>query len=166
MFRESNPLFRFAANMVIAMILVMGMANLGGYFYEADKSEFIVMDEIPTIQSAKDWKPAYKFHPGEAILIENKATKHEIGCYADYQFTMTGPVSYSVQIGKSRNIMPRGTTHKFVMKSFLPIPHTLPTGVYQIQLIVFPICDGIPRDPFNIYQGAQPWIQVYGDPVK
>lgn len=161
MFRDSPFIVRLAGNAIITLLLAVCVIWGTTIFYDYDKSDFLKLMRPPQLYSAKNInEPIHALRPGDALVIKYDIEKHEIGCFAEYVYTFSGPVGFSHSAGKSRNIGHRGEIQHFTIKGFIPIPETLPTGIYKIQLNVFPICDGVPRDPFSVFK-PQPLVQVY-----
>ena len=127
-------------------MLVVQVTN---YFYEHDKSEFLEFSSSPKILNT-EFQETHTVEQGGGFIIEYNLIKHEIGCFAEYQNTLVGPVSWQMPPRKSQFIGDRGTVSRNVTRIFSQIPEKLPKGIYQVQLAVFPICDGVPRDAFRM----------------
>lgn len=158
MFRDSIWPIRILGNLILTALvlsLVVWSANL---FYEYDKSEFLEFSSSPKILNT-EFQETHTVEQGGGFIIEYNLIKYEIGCYAEYQNTLVGPVSWQMPTRKSQFIRERGTVNRNQLRLFVEIPKTLPKGIYQIQLVVFPVCDGIPRDAFRL-SNPTPTIRV------
>lgn len=148
--------FGLVAFFVLLTIAILYIASL---FYSYSRSDFIRLNYPPRILNSDTLTPANVFKRGDGLVMEYDITKFEIGCYAEYTHTFTGPVSFQIVTGKSRNIGKRGDFMDFVLKTYMEIPAHVPPGAYKVQIAVFPTCNGIPRDPF-VFLDPAPVIWV------
>ena len=95
--------------------------------------------------------PSNTFRKGRGIVTQLYVTKFEVGCFADYAYNFSGPVSFQIASGKSRQIGERGSQMNFTLRNYLQIPAFIPDGQYEVQMSVYPTCDGQARDPFTVF---------------
>lgn len=154
MFEDSSNPVRWLGNGILFALLGVSIIYGTSLFYDPDRSDFIRLNYPPRILSSENLEPTDHFRRGEGMVMEYDVTKFEIGCYAEYTHTFSGPVSFQISTGKSRAIGSRGQVQEFVLKSYMEIPKHVPVGDYKVQLAVFPTCDGYPRDPFVVLDPA------------
>jgi hypothetical protein len=151
LFRDSPPLVRFAGNLVVLLLVVVMTVYSSTWFYEADRSDFIHMNGRPKVYTVDNLKDEItSVRQDEDIVVVYNVTKYEVGCFAEYVHNFAGPVNFSITTGKSRAIGKRGDVSTYELKILVELPKGVPPGTYSMQLIVYPICNGIARDPFTV----------------
>jgi len=150
LFKNSSPMVRNLGNIIMFALVVTIAAQATTYFYDGDRRDFLAFSSAPKVLSSDTLEPAHNFVPGDAMVLEYNLIKKEVGCHADYQNVLVGPVDYQFPTRKSQFLGQRGTSSRVTARVLLQLPDHLPKGVYQVQLAVFPTCDGIPRDAFRM----------------
>lgn len=161
MFKDSSRPVRILGNLIMLLTAVLLFAHFyTSMTFQYDRSDFIEFGTMPQTLSAKTLEAEHKFHAGEGFILRNTLVKHEVGCFAEYQTNLIGPVNIQLPVRRSSIIGQRGITTSATVNAFHDLPANAPKGWYRIQVIAFPICDGVPRDPF-IIKGSSALIQVY-----
>lgn len=150
LFENSAPPVKFFGNLIMVALIVLTTIQFTTYVYEGDRSDFIEFSSPPRILNIDTFMEQHTFHRGDSFVLEYNIIKHEIGCYAEYQNVLSGPVDYQLPTRKSQFIGKRGTTSRNQASILVDLPRNIPKGVYKIQLAVFPVCDGVPRDAFRL----------------
>lgn len=150
MFKDSPLFIRVMLNLLLAFLIIFSTLYFSQIFYESDKSDFIKLVKEPKVLETNNLTPSFHFTRGDGLIIEYVFEKKEIGCFADYQNILVGPVNIQLSSRRSQFIGKRGTVSINTIKAFAELPKTMPKGKYNIQMVVFPVCDGVPRDAFII----------------
>jgi hypothetical protein len=151
MFKESSIFVRSIAYALIISLLVVCIVYGTSLFYEGDRSSFLTLNASPIFLDPETLKPTNTFRKGHGVVAQLDVTKKEIGCFAEYAYNFSGPVSFQISTGKSRIIEKRGEVTRRSFRSYFQIPKDIPEGDYQIQMSVYPTCDGQERDPFTVF---------------
>ena len=153
LFDNSSTLVRVLGNLTIISVAVIFAVQLSLSVYERDKSDFIEYTSPPTIMDPISLETRLNFSPGNSFVVEYHVKKYEIGCFAEYITFANGPVSIQFPARKSQFLGQRGTSSENNLRVLLELPTQIPKGEYEIQLVVYPTCDGIQRDAFTLDDG-------------
>lgn len=149
-FTHSSLFVRVVGNLTLLALVIIVATKVSLSWYESDKSEFIKFTSPPVISNGTTLEPQTTFAPGDSFAIEYHFTKYEIGCFAEYINFVNGPVSIQFPGRKSRFLDPRGSSTDLSVNVLLTLPTQMPAGTYDVQLVVYPTCDGISRDAFIV----------------
>ena len=150
LFQKSTPIVRVLGNITLLALVIVASIQFTHFLYVGDKSHFIRLIGTPRILNIETLEPQHVFHPADSLALEYTFEKREIGCYAEYQIIIIGPVDIQLPTRKSQFIGKRGTIATLRARVLVNLPHNIPVGTYRVELTVFPVCDGVPRDAFGI----------------
>lgn len=151
MFKNSSLAVRLVGNLIIVSLICISILYGTSLFYQGDRSDFLKLNKPPVFLNSETLAETNVFRKGMGIVSQLDITKYEVGCFAEYAYNFTGPVSFQITSGKSRFIDKRGSISHYAIKNYLQIPLHIPDGEYQVQMSVYPTCDGQERDPFTVF---------------